>query len=59
MTSALVPETPGAQDREYAHLLREFLFILAYKLERKLFLRFYEVAEQEYDIGFGPRNTWC
>ena len=57
MTSASVPKIPDAQDGGYAHFLWEFLFILLYKLERKLFLRFYEVAEQEYDIGFGPENT--
>ena len=30
-----------------------------YKLERKLFLGIFEVAEHEYDIGFTPGNTWC
>ena len=58
MTSASLSEIPGAQDGKYAHLLREFSFILVYKLDRKSFLGVDEVAEQEYDISFGPENNW-
>ena len=37
----------------------ESFYSFWYKIERKLFLGVFEVAEHEYDIGFGPGNTWC
>ena len=58
MLSASVSEIPGAHDGWYAHFFGIF-YSSWYKLEEKLFLGFFEVAKHEYDIGFGPGNTWC
>ena len=41
------------------HIIFRSFYLSWYKMEWKVFLGVFEVAENEYDISFGPGNTWC
>ena len=41
------------------HIFIRSFYSSWYKLELKILLGVFEVAEHEYDTGFGPANTWC